>query len=287
MKRLIKYDFVGFLLASRIPNLLIIGSSQYLTAIFLVSDFSTKSKALISFEFFLMVASTACIAAGGYIINDYYDQKIDMINRPEKVVVGTLFRRRLAMVAHFLLSIIGIIIGFLIKSEVGIIHIFSTFSLWFYSNSLRRLPIVGNLIVSIMSGMALLLVPIYLGRNEPIVYAYAIFAMTIVLIREVVKDIEDVKGDSTFGCQSIPVVWGIRSAKYFILLVIIIGGLSLISFLVLIDNWLVRYYFIMLLPLFIWFVFNLIKADRQNDYAGLRSFTNLIILTGLISMIII
>lgn len=255
-----------------------------MTAIFLVSNFSNKVKILTSLEFFLLVASTISIAAGGYIINDYYDQKIDMINRPEKVVIGTLFRRRFAMVAHLLLSIIGITIGFLIKIEIGIIHIFSSFLLWYYSNSLRRLPIVGNLIVAFMSGLTLLLVTAYLARNEPQVYAYAIFAMTIILIREVIKDIEDVKGDSTFGCQSIPVVWGIRGAKFFIFLVIIGGSIALISFLFVINNWFVRYYFIALMPLFIWFIFKLYHADKQQEFETLRNFTNLIILTGLISM---
>jgi 4-hydroxybenzoate polyprenyltransferase len=285
--RLIKYDFPGFLLASRIPNLLIIACTQYLTIIYLVADFHNKKITLTSFDFFLLVASTLMIAAGGYIINDYYDQKIDMINRPDKVIVGTLFRRRLAMAAHFALSLTGITLGFYIKIEIGVIHLFSTFSLWYYSNSLRRLPIIGNLIVAFMSGLTLLLVPVYLGKNEPIVYVYAIFAMTIILIREVIKDIEDVKGDATFGCQSVPVIWGIRGAKILIYLIILGGIFFLISFLILINNWIVRYYFIGLLPIFIWFVYKLANADRKIEYEELRSFTNLIIFTGLISMLFI
>jgi 4-hydroxybenzoate polyprenyltransferase len=287
LKRLIKYDFVGFLLASRIPNLLIIGSTQYLTGIFLLSAFSGKKAIITSVDYFMLVVSTVLIAAGGYIINDYYDQKIDMINRPDKVVVGTMFRRRLAMAAHMFLSLLGIGLGFYIKVEIGLIHLFSTFALWYYSNSLRRLPVIGNLIIAFMGGLALLLVPVFLGRNEPVVYAYAIFAMSIILIREIIKDIEDVKGDSTFGCQSIPVVWGIRGAKFFIYLVMLASSFFLISFLIIIDNWLVRYYFIALLPLFVWFIYKLALADRQSEFEGLRSFTNLIIFSGLISMLII
>ncbi|MFY0600349.1 MAG: geranylgeranylglycerol-phosphate geranylgeranyltransferase [Cyclobacteriaceae bacterium] len=287
MIRLIKYDFVGFLIASRIPNLLIIGSTQYLTAIFLVSDFQGKRQILTSSDFLFLVASTLAIAAGGYIINDYYDQKVDMINRPNKVVVGTLFRRRLAMAAHFFLTFAGIMLGFIVKIEVGLVHLFSSFFLWYYSNYLQRLPVIGNLVVAFMSGLALLLVPIFLGRNEPIVYIYAIFAMCVILVREVIKDIEDVKGDATFGFHSVPVVWGVRGAKFFIYLVIIGSGFFLLSFLVVIDNWLVRYYFMALLPLFVWFIFRLAKADRKSEFERLRNFTNIIIFTGLISMLII
>lgn len=286
MKRLLKYDLVGFLIASRIPSLLIIGSTQYLAAIFLVSDFKGKNEVLTSLSFFLLSLSTVLIAAAAYINNDYYDQKIDMINRPDRVVVGTLFRRRLAILAHFMMTVLGIAIGFYLTFFVGAIHVFSSALLWMYSNRLRRLPIVGNLVIAVSSGMALLLVPIYLGRYEPLVYVYTIFAVSIILIREVIKDLEDVKGDRRFGVKTIPVFWGIRGAKVFIGIVVLGGMLFLISFLVLVDNWMITYYFIALIPVLIWFVVKLILADTQKHYSSLRQITNVIIFTGLISMLI-
>ena len=287
MKRLIRYDFVGFLIASRIPNLVIIGATQYLTAIFLVSDYPNKYQQVSSLGFFIMCLSTVMIAAGGYIINDYYDQKIDMVNRPDKVVVGTMFRRRLAMLAHIVLTLGAITVGFYLNTKVGVVHIISSFFLWYYSNQLRRITLIGNLVIAFLTGLTLLMVCVYLGRNEILVYIYASFSMAITLIREVLKDIEDVKGDSTFGCESIPVIFGIRGAKLFIYLVIGGSGAFLLSFLITIDNWLVRYYFLALLPIFIWFIYKLIYADRQRDYQRLISFTNLIILSGLISMILL
>ncbi len=234
-----------------------------------------------------MVTSTLAIAAGGYIINDYYDQKIDMINRPKEVVVGTRLRRRLAMAAHLALTLGGIVLGFYLKMSLGIVHLLSGFLLWYYSNSLRRIPVVGNLVIAALSGLSLLVVLIYLDRNDPLVFAYSIFAATIILIREVIKDMEDVKGDATFGAQSIPLVWGIRGAKVFIYIVIAGGSFALISFLILVNSWPVRYYFLALFPIFVWFSFRLFKADKQRDYSRLIDFTNLIIFTGLISMLII
>ncbi|MBR07322.1 MAG: hypothetical protein CMP48_06500, partial [Rickettsiales bacterium] len=98
---------------------------------------------------------------------------------------------------------------------------------------------------------------------------------------------EDVKGDSKFGIESLPVIFGIRGAKAFIYLAIGISGAFLISFLITIDIWLVRYYFVGLLPIFLWFIYKLIYADRQKDYQRLIRFTNFIILSGLISMILL
>lgn len=287
MKRLIRYDFIGFLIASRIPNLFVIGTTQYLTAIFLVGDYTDKAEDIKSIGFFLMVLSTLMIAAGGYIINDYYDQKIDMINRPKKVVVGTIFRRRLAMLSHLLLTLGAITIGFYLDIKVGVVHILSAFGLWYYSNYLRRLTLLGNLVIAFLTSLTLLIVAVYLERNEPILYIYSIFAMAIILIREVIKDIEDVKGESAVGCQSIPVIWGIRGAKIFIYLVSMASAGMLISFLISIENWQVRLYFIFLIPVFVWFIYKLATADRQREFVFLRNFTNFIIFTGLLSMIMI
>lgn len=287
MKRLIRYDFVGFLIASRIPNLIIIGATQYLTAILLVGDFPGKYQRIKSPGFFIMALSTGMIAAAGYIINDYYDQKIDMINRPTKVVVGTMFRRRLALLSHAVLTVSAIGMGFYLDVKIGVVHLFSSFFLWYYSNYLRRITLIGNLIISFLTGLTLLMVPIYFDRGEPMVYVYSLFAMAITLIREVLKDIEDLKGDATFGCQSVPVIFGIRGAKLFIYLVTFASAGLLVSFMIALDNWGVRIYFMALFPFFLWFIYRLIWADRQKEYTSLITFTNLIILSGLVSMIFI
>ncbi|MEQ9220344.1 MAG: geranylgeranylglycerol-phosphate geranylgeranyltransferase [Cyclobacteriaceae bacterium] len=287
MIRLLTTDLPGFIKASRIPSLLIISITQVFTAVYLVSDFSNKYSIIYSIDFILLIISTLMIAAGGFIINDYYDQKIDMINRPKKVVVGTKFRRRLAMLSHSLLSVTGIAIGFWLDIRIGAIHIFSTFGLWYYSNHLRRLPIIGNMTISFLTSLTLLIVAVFFRRHELLVYVYALFAFLTILVREVIKDIEDVKGEAAVGCQTIPVVWGIRGAKAFIYLVIAAGGSFLVSFLLTTESMLVRYYFLLLIPVFGWFIYKLARSDRQQHYIHLRMITNLIILSGLISMLLI
>lgn len=287
MIRLLTTDLPGFIKASRIPSLLIISITQIFTAVFLVSDFSEKKSIIFSIEFFLLIVSTLMIAAGGFIINDYYDQKIDMINRPKKVVVGTKFRRRLAMLSHSALSFTGIAIGFWLDIRIGVLHIFSAFGLWYYSNHLRRLPIIGNMTISFLTSLTLLIVAVFFRKHELLVYVYALFAFLTVLVREVIKDIEDVKGEAAAGCQTIPVVWGIRGAKLFIYLVIAAGGSFLLSFLLTTESILVRYYFLLLIPVFGWFIYKLAISDRQQHYIHLRMITNLIILSGLISMVLI
>ncbi|MFY0605762.1 MAG: geranylgeranylglycerol-phosphate geranylgeranyltransferase [Cyclobacteriaceae bacterium] len=287
MARKLRHDFLGFLYASRIPNLFIIGATQYFSAIFLVGDFQDKHNQVFGLEFLLLVVSTVCIAAGGYIINDYYDQKIDMINRPERVIVGVRFRRRLAMLSHLMLTFVGIIIGFYLDVKVGAVHVFSSFLLWYYSNYLRRITLLGNLVISGLTGLTLLIVAVYFHRHEILLYVYAAFSMSIVLIREIIKDIEAVKGDAAFGSESIPVIFGVRGAKLFIYFICVGSSALLVSFLWTVENWLVRYYFIGLIPIFGWFIYRLIIADQKKDYKILIQATNVIIVTGIVSMILI
>src|SRR5690606_34862812 len=107
---------------------------------------------LIDINLLLLVLSTLLIAAAGYIINDYYDVKIDYINKPKRVVVGRILKRRGVMVAHTILNFMGILIGFYLSIWVGIISVGSAFMLWWYSNQLKRLPFIGNFFIAVLTG---------------------------------------------------------------------------------------------------------------------------------------
>ena len=269
----------GFLKASRIPNLLIIGGTQLATAYFLLDQ------PVLDLRLLMLVISTMMIAAGGYIINDYYDQKIDMVNRPEKVVIGVDVRRRPALLAHGVSSIAGILLGLWVSLSVGLVHIFSASLLWYYSNYLRRLPLVGNMAISLLSGLSILIVLVYYRSIHQIAFIYAFFAFLMVLIREVLKDIEDVRGDSAFGVVTVPVIWGIRGAKVIIYLVVLSGSALLVYFLIIQHNQILRFYFLGLSPLFLWFLYSLARADTQKEYHRLHLFRDTIVFSGLFSIL--
>lgn len=284
MRTALLQNFISFLKVSRIPNLLVIASTQYLVAIFLLDRTISE---VTHPDFFLLILSTLMIAAAGYIINDYYDQKIDLINRPERVIVGITFKRRLALFSHSLLNFSAIVLGFYLDKFIGAIHIFSAFSLWYYSNHLRRLPFLGNLIIAALTGFTLLIVTVYFRTYSPLTLLFAFFAATITMIREIIKDIEDVKGESAFGCVTIPVIWGIRGAKVVIYSISLLGFALLTFFLIRYQNQILWIYFVGLSPIFIWFIVRLINADRQKEFKFLRRFCNWIIFSGLVSILFI
>ena len=266
---------------TRFWNLLIIGLAQYFTAVFLVGKWSSV---LVDFRFFFLCLSTVCIAAAGYIINDYYDVKIDLINKPDRVVVGKNITRRFAILFHVLFSGLGIMVGLLLSWRLALVDVFSVFLLWLYSNNLKRLPFIGNFTVALLTGISIYCVDIFYKTGNSLIIIYALFSFFMTLVREIIKDMEDLKGDNTFGCRTLPIVLGIRKTKIVIYVILIIFSLT-----VLVLNrfyaGLQMYYFLIFLftPLAI-LLSRLIRADTIKDYSWLSNFCKIIMLLGILSM---
>jgi 4-hydroxybenzoate polyprenyltransferase len=264
---------------TRFWNLLIIVVTQYLAAVFLVDRQLWQD-----WKLFILASSTAIIAAAGYIINDYYDIKIDLINKPERVVIGKGITRRYALLFHTLLSMLGIALGFLLGWKMGVIHFFSVFLLWWYSNSLKRQPFIGNFMVGLLTGIAIILVNVLYDAGNPLVTIYALFAFFMTLVREIIKDMEDLKGDNTFGCKTLPIVWGIRKTKAFVYMILVIFSV-IVALMTTFYTQLPYYYFIafLFIPLFI-FVLKLRPSDTRRDFRTLSQWSKVIMLLGMISM---
>jgi len=274
-----KFSLSAFLRLTRFWNLFIIGMAQYFAAIFLIDI-----QLLFDWRLLVLASSTAIVAGGGYIINDYYDIKIDLINKPDRVVIGKGIGRRHALLFHSVLSFAGVALGFLLGWRLGLIHIFSSFILWWYSNSLKRQPFVGNFMVALLTGLSITLINVLYDLTNSLVIIYSLFAFFMTLVREIIKDMEDLKGDNTFGCKTLPILWGIRKTK-----VVVYFLLALFSLLVVMINAIYTqmpfYYFLVFLfaPLSI-FLLRLISADTKRDFYMLSQWCKVIMVLGVISM---
>jgi len=269
----------------RLPNLMIIVLTQYFTAIFLIGANQPYQKYLFDPGLFLLSLSTVLIATAGYIINDYYDIKIDYLNKPYRVVVGDHLRRRIALALHWALNIAGVLAGVFVHLYLGIINLMAAFLLWFYSNHLKRVPFLGNFTVAFLTSLSLLVVLIIYPDRVRLVIVYAVFAFFINLIREIIKDMEDWKGDKAFGCRTLPIVWGIRNTKYLLYLLMIIFIVLLAWLSIKLDNYLLKVYFAVLSIPAVFFIHKLIKSDTTKDFYYLSGFSKIIMLSGIISMI--
>jgi 4-hydroxybenzoate polyprenyltransferase len=276
-------NLVGsFIRLTRAWNLVILVFGQYFTAIFLVGKHT-----LYDWRLFLLVLSTVLIAAAGYVINDYYDMKIDFVNRPDRVVIGKSIHRRFAILLHGGLSFCGVAIAIFLSWWIVAIHLLSVFLLWFYSNLLKRLPVVGNLTVALLTGLSLAVVTVLYEQYNFLVMIYAIFAFFMTLVREIIKDMEDLKGDNIYGCKTIPIVWGIRKTKNLIYFIIVLfsGGVIWINQ-TYVKLELIYFIMFLFLPL-AWLITRLVRADTVRDYGWLSSFCKVIMLLGILSMALV
>ena len=264
---------------TRFWNLIIIGIAQYFTAYFLVG-YDT----LTDWRLLLLSVSTMMIAAAGYIINDYYDVKIDLINKPERVVIGKSITRRYAIFFHTVLSLSGVAVGLLLSWQIALVNFMSAFLLWLYSNNLKRQPFIGNFAIGLLTAFSVLVVNLLYQPFNSLILIYALFALAMTLVREIIKDMEDWKGDNTFGCKTIPIIWGLRKTKL-LLYVLLMLFTALVIMVNTIYVGLPIYYFIafLFLPLG-YLVARLIRADTIRDFARLSSLCKLILLLGIISM---
>ena len=258
--------------------------AQFMAAYFLVKTDNLGLPVFQDYKLFLLVFSTILITAAGYMINDYYDVKIDYVNRPDEVIVGKGIKRRVVIILHTILNFSGIGMGFLIAPRIGLINFCAAFLLWLYSNRFKRHPFIGNLTVAFLTGLSIYLVAFYYQKAELLVLTYAIFAFFLNLIREIIKDIEDRPGDRKHGCRTLPIVLGFRKTKDVIFLIAIcfVSAIAIIS--LEINKPQLFYYFGFLGLFFLYFMYKIYQADRKDHFSRLSLFAKLLMLVGTMSM---
>jgi len=261
--------------------------------------------------FYLLTFSSVLIAAAGYIINDYFDLNIDRVNKPDKLVVEKIIKRRWTIIWHWILSSIGVLLGFYVSWKlrnpvVGLGNLGCVVLLWFYSTTFKRKLLIGNVIISLLTAWVILVLFVcefrvtgsgdvevrnMLSRLFKYAIVYGGFAFIISLVREVVKDIEDIEGDMRYGCRTMPILWGVNVSKVFAgtWLAVLIGALIVIQFYVLQSwQWMAVVYCFLLLDLpLLWVLRKLYEAQTRADYHLLSRVIKVMMLVGILSMVFI
>lgn len=300
----------------RLNNLVMIAITQYLVRFCIIApilNIKGLSLQMSEFWFAILVLATVLLAAGGYAINDYFDTKTDAINRPKRVLVGKKFTRQFAIKLHFTLSTIGSLLGIAASFYVGNWHYALIFPivgglLWFYSTTYKAQLLIGNIIIALMAAMVPLIVLLFelaritktilivIQQNQinlnAIAYwviGFSFFAFITTFIREVVKDMEDFEGDFETGRNTIPVAYGIKSAKA-VAAILIVLEMAFIYYIywrylsVLPSgklDWLSLMYITITLAIpFVILLFRVMKASKTAHYKLASLLIKLIMLAG-------
>lgn len=293
----------------RLPNLFFMALTQVL---FQFCIFQTLYKGAIPSNdlasFILLVFASLFIAAAGYIINDYFDINIDEVNKPHKMVVDKVISRRWAIAWHFMLSGAGIILTVLAlphwsKWYLILANILCVALLWLYSTNLKKGLLTGNIVISLLTSWTILIIffskfgltdAFGVGESNHhkffrLAILYAGFAFIISLIREAIKDMEDMPGDAKYKCRTMPIVWGVNATKVYVAvwLVVLIAVIVILQIYTLqFKWWLAIAYSIpaIIFPLVV-LLFKLRKSVSSDDFHKLSTLTKFIMFTGILSMI--
>ncbi|MBS4013377.1 MAG: geranylgeranylglycerol-phosphate geranylgeranyltransferase [Bacteroidetes bacterium] len=275
--------------------------------------------ALSDIDFGILVLATVITSAAGYAINDYFDIKTDRINKPHKIILGKALSRRAAISSHIVLNIIAILLGFYLSYKVGnwslsFIFIAIIIILWLYSIRYKRKYFIGNFMISILAAFVIAIVWIFeynalanfsevpINVNvlvvDDFVKIFALFAFLTTLLREIIKDIEDIKGDAKTGCRTIPIVSGVRTCKnLLIFLAIVIIAFTGYFQLVMLDfelfgsqyqfNLLFAYVLLTVQIPLILLINKVHIAKEKTDYQVLSRLAKFIMITGIFSMFLL
>jgi 4-hydroxybenzoate polyprenyltransferase len=283
----------------RWPNLLFIALTQALSWFCLVKPMLTIETA-IPFHQIVLILATVLIAAAGYMINDYFDWQIDTINKPERVVIGKLLPRRTIILLHVALNVLAVGLVYVAmrnhaSSRLLIWQVASILLLWFYSTTFKRQLLIGNVVVACMTGLTVALPALYEPQWSLLPFAlkgrwiaYCVFAFLVTLIREIVKDIEDIKGDSSQGCLTLPLVWGVDKARYLVdgLWGLMIIGLCVMLYWLQTSNMLEYIAYGLLLAPIPYLITRLHQAKTTAHFAQVSREIKVYTLLGILSMLL-
>ncbi|SEQ00310.1 4-hydroxybenzoate polyprenyltransferase [Hyunsoonleella jejuensis] len=268
-------------------NILIIVIAQYLTSIYILAYDKPVKEVVLDVNLLMLVLASAATIAGGYIINSFYDSEKDLINRPIKSRLDRLVSQNTKLSFYFVLNFIAVIMASYVSFKAVIFFSVYIFGIWFYSHKLKKLPFIGNLTSAILTITPFFAIFMYYKNFETVIFVHAIFLFLMISMRELTKDLENIKGDVAQNYITIPVAYGEKVSKT---MLTVLAVTTLIPMYLLLFYFEVGYmYLFFYLSLFLLVVFLILlwKSTTKVQYLILHNILKFIILAGVFSILLI
>lgn len=268
-------------------NILVIVIAQYLASIYIMAHDKPLRQVLFDANLFMLVLASAATIAGGYIINNFYDSEKDLINKPIKSRLDRLVSQNTKLSFYFVLNFSAAIMASYVSFNAVVFFSIYIFAIWFYSHKLKKLPFIGNLTSAILTITPFFAIFLYYKNFETVIFVHAMFLFLMISMRELTKDLENMKGDLLQNYQTIPIVYGEKVSK---------NMLTLLTILTLIPTYLLLYhfeigymylYFYFSTVLLLVFLFFLWKSKTKIHYLILHNILKFIIVAGVFCIVLI
>jgi 4-hydroxybenzoate polyprenyltransferase len=268
-------------------NILVIALAQYLASIYILAPDLPLRGVVLDLNLFVIVLASALVIAAGYIINSFYDSEKDLINKPRKSMLDRLVSQRTKLSAYFVLNFAAVLLASYVSFRATVFFAAYIFGIWLYSHKLKRLPLLGNIVSATLAITPFFAVFVYYKNFEAVIFVHAMYLFLLILVRELIKDMENMAGDLSQGYKTIPLLFGTNVSKTMASVLVL---LTLLPALLLIYSFDVGYmylYFYGSIALLAVFLVLLWKSNSKKHYIWLHNILKFIIVAGVFSILLI
>lgn len=268
-------------------NILVIVIAQYLTSIYILAHDLPLKTVLFDLNLFMLVLASASTIAAGYIINNFYDSEKDLINRPYKSKLDRLVSQNTKLSFYFVLNFSAAIMASYVSFNAVLFFSVYIFGIWFYSHKLKKLPFIGNLTSAVLTIMPFFAIFLYYKNFESVIFVHAIFLFLMISMRELTKDLENMKGDLLLDYKTIPVVYGEKVSKQMLTVLVVLTSIPVYLLLNTYDVGHMDFFFYLSVILLLIFLGLLWKSNTKIQYLILHNILKFIILAGVFCIVLI
>ena len=286
IKRII-FKFFSLLSVIRGYNILVLIFAQYLVAIFIFSPKKSLRNTLFDVDLLYIIIATMCVVASGYLINNFYDSKLDRINRPLKAGVDSYVKQSTKLKLYFTLNFLGFVFGLFISVRAAFFFAVYIFGIWLYSHKFKKYPLAGLFSASFLTILPFFAIFVYYKNFSKIIFIHAVFLFLVIMVRELLKDLQSMKGAIINSYETFPVAYGEIKTKRFIFFLLVLTIFPVVILFRYPAISYMRYYFYFALIVLIFIGFYIWKSKEIKQYRMLHNVLKVLLLIGIFSLIFI
>jgi 4-hydroxybenzoate polyprenyltransferase len=281
------YKLLSLISVVRGYNILALVLAQYLAAIFIFSSQRSLRKVVLDLELFLIVLASVCVVASGYIINNFYDVKADKINRPLKTGLDNVVAQHTRLRIYFLFNFLGFLFAWFISWRAAMFFSVYIFSIWLYSHKLKKHPFIGLISAAILTILPFFAIFVYYQNFSRIIFVHATFLFIVILLRQLVKDLENLRGAVANNYTTFPVKYGERNTRKLGVLFVLFTFVPVIILMTYEQVGYMRYYFVFSFIVLLFIGYSLWKSNLKRHYVMLHNVLKIMLLLGILSLMFI
>lgn len=281
------YKLLSLLSVVRGYNVLVLVLAQYLAALFIFSPLKSVRIVLLDYKLFFIVTASVFVVSAGYIINNFYDVKADRINRPIKTSLDQIVSQKTKLQIYFLFNFLGFLFGWFISWRAALFFAVYIFAIWLYSHKLKKHPFIGLISASILTILPFFTIFVYYKNFSKIIFVHAMFLFFLLLLRQLIKDLENLRGAVANNYITFPVKYGERKTRKLGILFVISAFFPAAILVNYPSVGYMKYYFLISIITLIFIGYFLWKSNLKRHYVLLHNILKLMLLAGVLSLLFI